>query len=78
MIQSTVKKRSVKLYGHATSITIEDKFWQALKDIAQSKDISLKHLIEQVDEQRTGNLSSALRVYVLEQYQGTRPSPHTP
>lgn len=65
---ATLKKHSVKLWGHATSITLETIFWEALKTIAREKQITLRHLIEQVDEARTGNLSSALRVYVFERY----------
>lgn len=69
MTPSTVKKRSVKLWGHSTSITIEDAFWNALKHMAQAEGVALKKLIERVDEKRSGNLSSALRVYVLENHQ---------
>ncbi len=64
-----LKKHSVKLWGHSTSITIEDIFWHTLKDIAEKRDIPLKNLIEEIDEARTGNLSSALRVYVCHYYQ---------
>jgi len=63
-----MKKHSVKLWGHLTSITIEDIFWDSLKEIAQKQSISLKKLIEQIDDAREGNLSSALRMYVCEYY----------
>jgi predicted DNA-binding ribbon-helix-helix protein len=65
----TLKKHSVKLCGHSTSITIEDIFWDSLQLIAQQKNMPLKKLIEQIDEARQGNLSSALRVYVCHHYQ---------
>jgi predicted DNA-binding ribbon-helix-helix protein len=64
-----MKKRSVTLKGHATSITLEDEFWVILKQIADHKDISIASLINEIDEDRldskSGGLSSAIRVYVL-------------
>ena len=64
-----MKKHSVTLRGHATSITLEDEFWIILKQIAIDKNQSIASLIDEIDEQRlnspTGGLSSALRVYVL-------------
>ncbi|MCB9989285.1 MAG: ribbon-helix-helix domain-containing protein [Rhodospirillales bacterium] len=63
-----MKKRSIKIAGHATSITLEDEFWEALKDIAARRDMSMNALIAEIDETRaTENLSSALRLYVLAQ-----------
>lgn len=65
-----MKKRSVTLQGHATSITLEDAFWDQLVKIAKQKNMSIAGLIDQIDESRlqttTGGLSSAIRVYVLE------------
>ena len=63
-----IKKRSVSLCGHKTSVSIEAIFWDSLKDIAEEKAITLRHLIETIDGNRTNNLSSALRVYVCEYY----------
>ncbi len=60
-----MRKHSVILSGHATSFCLEDEFWQALKDIAQQKGIALRQLLMQIDNTHTGNLSSAVRVYVL-------------
>lgn len=61
-------KRSVRIAGHMTSISLEEPFWDALKDLAKRQNISLSVLIGKVDETRdSANLSSALRVYVLEQ-----------
>lgn len=61
-----MKKHSVKIAGHATSITMEDEFWDALKSIAEKQSRPLAALITEVDAARAGrNLSSALRVYVL-------------
>ena len=61
-------KRSIKIAGHATSISLEDEFWSALNDIADQKDLTLQQLIEKIDEKRRGNLSSAIRVYILKYY----------
>ena len=68
-----MQKRSVNILGHATSITLEDAFWQALKSIAESEGLSINGLVTKIDAQRQegSNLSSALRVYVLKYYQDT-------
>lgn len=60
-----LEKRSFRLAGHATSIALEPEFWQALVAIAGKQNLSLPELIGMVDEQRTRNLASELRVYVL-------------
>ena len=67
---SALKKRSVNLHGHATSVTMEEPFWDCLKDIAKDRKLSLNALIAEIDEGNEGNLSSALRVYVLEFLKG--------
>ncbi|MBT3558659.1 MAG: ribbon-helix-helix domain-containing protein [Rhodospirillales bacterium] len=66
MIDDTlIKKRSVQIAGHGTSVSVESAFWDRLKQIAGDRRISLNQLITDIDETRTGNLSSAIRVYVL-------------
>lgn len=60
-----MKKRSVKIAGHATSVTLEDEFWAALTDIAARRGQSLNQIIAEIDTGRSGNLSSAIRVFVL-------------
>ena len=64
-----LKKRSLKISGHATSISLEDEFWVQLDNIAKQKQLSIPILIAQIDEQRQEdqNLSSAIRVYILQQ-----------
>ena len=62
-----IHKHSVVLSGHATSLCLEDEFWQALKEIATQKGIALRQLLMQIDNTHTGNLSSAIRVYVLKE-----------
>ncbi len=59
------EKRSVRVAGHATSISLEPPFWAALHHLAQARGQSLNALVSEVDRQRQGNLSSALRVFVL-------------
>ncbi len=65
-----MRKRSTVIAGkHETSISIEDEFWLELKSIAKSQKISINQLITNIDETNTGNLSSAIRVYVLKNLQ---------
>ena len=59
------RKRSVTIAGHRTSLSLEEPFWQALKDQARAEGLSTAALIEKIDRDRTTNLSSALRVYLL-------------
>ena len=66
-------KRSVRIAGHETSLSLEDAFWDALKDIAAAEDKSMNALITEIDAGRSGNLSSAVRVYVLRR--ATKPTP---
>jgi len=60
-----VRKRSVLIAGHATSVSLESEFWQELTDIAVRRGLSLNALVAEVDSARDGNLSSALRLLVL-------------
>jgi predicted DNA-binding ribbon-helix-helix protein len=66
-----MKKRSVSIAGHQTSISIEEPFWQALRMIAAAKGQSLAGLIATIDGERRAetNLSSAIRLAVLAWYQ---------
>jgi predicted DNA-binding ribbon-helix-helix protein len=62
-------KRSIVLAGHKTSVSLEDAFWEGLKDIAKAKRKTLSELIGGIDTNRKhGNLSSALRLFVLGHY----------
>ena len=65
-------KHSLTLRGHRTSVSLEDEFWQAFRDIAKSKGQALNELAAEIDEARgvdTG-LASAVRVFVLRHYRG--------
>lgn len=68
-----VIKRSVRIAGHPTSISLEGAFWESLKDIAATRGLSLNALIGEVDaahnaKEGGGGLSTAVRVYVLNWY----------
>lgn len=63
-----MKKHSVELSGHRTSITIEDEFWKELKKIADIQKTSLRQLLIKIDNNHMGNLSSNIRLFVLKHY----------
>jgi predicted DNA-binding ribbon-helix-helix protein len=66
---SPVIKRSIVIHGHKTSISVEDDFWNGLKEIAEERDITIAKLVQEIDQARDrGNLSSAIRVYVLRHF----------
>lgn len=68
--KSPIAKRSVVLNGHKTSISLEDAFWAALRKIAALRRQSVAALVAEIDRRRTdANLSSAIRLFVLEHYQ---------
>ncbi len=77
-MNQAIKKRSVEIAGHRTSLTLEAAFWRSLKRLAARDRISINKLVERIDRDRHGNLSSAVRVYVLERLEaeagpGARP-----
>jgi predicted DNA-binding ribbon-helix-helix protein len=66
-----VVKRSVVIAGHRTSISLEDAFWKSHKGIAKKRGETLSALVAEIDDKRRGgNLSSAIRVFVLDHYRG--------
>ena len=68
-MKSLILKRSIIIAGMKTSVSLEDEFWQALKQIAAGFDMPLAKLVHRIDTRRqNGNLSSALRLFVLEHY----------
>jgi len=68
---ATIRKRSLTIAGHRTSVSLEATFWEALKRIATAEGCSLAGLAARVDRERgAANLSSALRVFVLERHMG--------
>jgi len=69
-MKSPVVKRSIVIAGHKTSVSLEDAFWNGLKDIAIARHVTLSDLVASIDsDRRHGNLSSAIRLFVLDHYQ---------
>jgi predicted DNA-binding ribbon-helix-helix protein len=70
-MKSQVVKRSIVIAGHKTSVSLEDAFWNGLKEIAVSRNVALSDLVSSIDKERKhGNLSSAIRLFVLDYYRG--------
>jgi predicted DNA-binding ribbon-helix-helix protein len=68
-MKSPVVKRSIVITGHKTSVSLEDAFWSGLKDIAAARNMTLSELVASIDaDRRQGNLSSAIRLFVLDHY----------
>jgi predicted DNA-binding ribbon-helix-helix protein len=60
-----VKKRSITIKGHQTSISLEDAFWDEFVRLAEARNMSIATLVAEIDRNRDGGLSSAIRLYVL-------------
>jgi predicted DNA-binding ribbon-helix-helix protein len=60
-----MRKRSVVIAGHRTSVSLENAFWDELKTIAGARGNTVNQIVTEIDGQRSGNLSSAIRLYVL-------------
>jgi len=68
-MKSRIVKRSIVIVGHKTSVSLEDAFWNALKEIAIARGTTLSNVVSSIDADRQhGNLSSAIRVFVLGYY----------
>ena len=76
---AAIRKRSVSIAGHRTSLSLEQPFWDAVKRLADADGLSLNALIEKIDRERgtdaPGNLSSQVRVYVLKRLQTAAQKP---
>jgi len=81
-MKSPVIKRSIVIAGHKTSVSLEDAFWKGLKEIAGTRDLTLSDMVAAIDTERQhGNLSSAIRLFVLDHYRaqrGAAPEPKVP
>jgi predicted DNA-binding ribbon-helix-helix protein len=72
-MRSKVVKRSIVIAGHKTSVSLEEAFWRGLKEIAVDRRTTLSDLVGAIDAEREhGNLSSAIRLFVLHHYQAQR------
>ena len=68
-MKSPVVKRSIVIAGHKTSVSLEDPFWQGLREIAVTRNMTLSDVVASIDTDRhEGNLSSAIRLFVLDYY----------
>ena len=75
-MKSLVIKRSIVINGHKTSVSLEDGFWAGLKEIANARSMTLSEMVASIDTGREqGNLSSTIRLFVLDHYRG-RVDPH--
>ena len=81
-MKSPVVKRSIVVAGHKTSVSLEEAFWNGMKEISGQRDMTLSELVGEIDTARQqGNLSSAIRLFVLDHFRtlavgptgGTRP-----
>ena len=67
-MKSSIVKHSVIIGGHKTSVSLEDQFWSGLKEIAHAQEVTPSKLVAKIDGARQqGNLSSAIRLFVLNQ-----------
>jgi len=74
---SPVIKHSITIAGHKTSVSLEGKFWDGLREIAHNESISLQELIVRIDKDRMGcNLSSSARLFVLNYFKTRSQSKH--
>ena len=74
-----ILKRSVAIAGHRTSISLEEPFWEALREMAERESISVQRLIGRIDAERGDqNLSSAIRVYIVDRLRGDLSRPAEP
>jgi predicted DNA-binding ribbon-helix-helix protein len=67
--RSHIKKRSDRIGGHKTSLTVEDEFWESFKEIARERQLPLNNLLADINKQRAhANFSSVIRLFVLNHY----------
>ena len=68
-MKSPVVKRSIVVAGHKTSVSLEEAFWNGMKEISGERNMTLSELVGEIDSKRQqGNLSSAIRLFVLDHF----------
>jgi predicted DNA-binding ribbon-helix-helix protein len=68
-MKSPVVKRSIVVAGHKTSVSLEEAFWNSMKEISHERAMTLSELVGEIDTARQqGNLSSAIRLFVLDHF----------
>jgi predicted DNA-binding ribbon-helix-helix protein len=75
-MRSPVVKRSVVIAGHKTSVSLEEAFWNGMKEISGLRNMTLLELVGEIDSNRQhGNLSSAIRLFVLDYFKNRAAAP---
>lgn len=78
-MKSPVVKRSIVVAGHKTSVSLEEAFWSGMKEISASRGLTLSELVAEIDSgRRHGNLSSAIRLFVLDYFRTRTATPDKP
>jgi len=78
-MKSPIVKRSIVIGGHKTSVSLEDAFWRGLKEIARAQRVTLSKMVADIDKSRSqSNLSSAIRLFVLERLRNPMTENHAP
>jgi predicted DNA-binding ribbon-helix-helix protein len=76
-MKSPIIKRSIVIAGHKTSVSLEDAFWRGLKEIARAQRTTLSNMVGEIDKARSqANLSSAIRLFVLDQLRSPMANAH--
>jgi predicted DNA-binding ribbon-helix-helix protein len=76
-MKSPVVKRSILSNGHKTSVSLEEPFWSSVKEISRARGMTLSELVSEIDANRQqGNLSSAIRLFVLDHFKSRAADPH--
>jgi predicted DNA-binding ribbon-helix-helix protein len=75
-MKSLVAKRSVVVGGHKTSVSLEEPFWSGMKEISRQRGVTLYEVVDEIDTNRQqGNLSSAIRLFVLDHFKSRAAGP---
>jgi predicted DNA-binding ribbon-helix-helix protein len=76
-MKSPIVKRSIVVAGHKTSVSLEEAFWNGMKEISGLRNMTLSELVGEIDSNRQqGNLSSAIRLFVLDYFKSGAMAPH--
>jgi predicted DNA-binding ribbon-helix-helix protein len=76
MKESSIRKRTVMIGGQKTGVTLEDEFWKGMREISRARGMTLSELVAEIDAAREqNNLSSAVRLFVLDYYRGRAVGP---
>lgn len=73
-----IRKRSVIVSGHRTSVSLEEIFWEALAELAAERRVSVNHLVTEIDRENPSNLSSAIRIHILQTFRERAAQAHKP